>query len=405
MDLKKLFISLIIITMLTGCSVTDLKDSEFKNKEVYNYLEKNYSIVDVESDNFEDVNIIDTENKRVFLTGEKHGNKGNMKLREKFLKYFKKETDFKYYLCELSYSMGYFLNKYLETGDTEILDNIYKPLKGTYAWNKDNYNHWKMLYEYNKKLPKESKIKVVGIDIEHQPSNALRCIYDVLPKEEPKEEISEMINEFKAIMSQEKKVNHEGLKDFSKRLKKDIEENKKEYKEYLEDDLFIFNLVNNNILYRYEAYGNDNFNSFRDEKIYENFEKIYNNNPDEKYFGQWGIGHIYQREQKDVKWMATLMNDSKELKDKIVSIVYSYDDCKYMSKNNGSYEVKVIDNFDHKLDLIKDFTLFRLDGENSPFNDELIWPYSYSIEKKGVTTDYFQYLVVIKGLDATEPLD
>ena len=61
---------------------------------------------------------------------------------------------------------------------------MYKSLKGTYEWNKDNYNHWRKLYEYNKTLPVDKRIRVVGVDIEHQIDNAYRYLVDVLPERE-----------------------------------------------------------------------------------------------------------------------------------------------------------------------------------------------------------------------------
>ena len=84
---------------------------------------------------------------------------------------------------ELGYSHAYFINKYLDTRDLNILEEMYKSLKGTYEWNKDNYNHWRKLYEYNKTLPVDKRIRVVGVDIEHQIGcNAYRYLVDVLPE-------------------------------------------------------------------------------------------------------------------------------------------------------------------------------------------------------------------------------
>ncbi|HAK41564.1 MAG TPA: hypothetical protein DCM59_01010, partial [Clostridium sp.] len=130
---------------------------------------------------FADLAIMDSdiEGKEIFFTAEYHGTKINKQLSMKFLKYLKEKTNFKYYLCELPYSDAYFLNKYLDTGDIKILEEIYKPLKGTFEWNKDYFHHWKKVYEYNNTLPKESRIQVVGVDIEHQPINAYRFLVDV----------------------------------------------------------------------------------------------------------------------------------------------------------------------------------------------------------------------------------
>ena len=156
-------------------SYVDWKLSDNQLEILEEYLLNNYSIVNLEGDKgFVDLSILDSnlEGKEIFFTGEHHGVKANSELNMKFIKYLKEKTDFKYYLCESSYSKAYFINKYLETGDINFLESVYKPLKGTFGWTKDSYNHWKDLYEYNQTLPIEKRIQVVGVDIEHQIANA-----------------------------------------------------------------------------------------------------------------------------------------------------------------------------------------------------------------------------------------
>lgn len=428
---KVLIISAALLVLLNGCS-TPLNIHSMENKtlnksiendvlqtssnDIHQYLKTNYKVINPENNtDFCDLSIIDDNlnDKEIFFTGEDHGIKANIYLRMKFLKYFKEKTDFKYYLCELPYSDAYFLNKYLESGDKKILEEIYKPLKGTFEWNKDNYNHWKELYEFNKTLPEDRKIKIVAVDIEHQPLNSFKYMYSVLPKKEIPQEISELLTELKAITNGEKSLDFNGLKEFCEKLKKNIEENKKIYNQYLEDDYFGFKLVNDNILYMCEAYGSqgNDFNVVRDKRMYENFKQIYDRLPEGKYYGQWGLNHIFQKEQMGVKWIAAAMNDEKlNLNGKILSIAFSYDNCKFMSKNKDrSYSVSTDDDCG-SLDIFSEFTkenhtIFKLNGKNSPFSKELIWPFYCDKPKAGVTTDFFQYIIVIKNSEASEPLN
>lgn len=177
-SLKLLSIILILGVFLTSCNkekVTNIDSEESleqptNEEQIIHYLQKNYSAINLEDENeFEDLAIMDSDikGKEIIFTAEVHGSKANKELNMKFLKYFKEKNNFKYYLYETPYSDAYFINKYLETGDIKILEEIYKPLKGTLAWNKDSYNYWKRLYEYNKTLPKRKKIQVIGVDIEH----------------------------------------------------------------------------------------------------------------------------------------------------------------------------------------------------------------------------------------------
>lgn len=52
--------------------------------------------------------------------------------------------------------------------------------------------------------------------------------------------------------------------------------------------------------------------------------------------------------------------------------------------------------------LDKDFTLFKLNGKRSPFAQEL-----YFVESPdgGVTTDYFQYVLIIKDSKGATPIE
>lgn len=84
-----------------------------------------------------------------------------------------------------------------------------------------------------------------------------------------------------------------------------------------------------------------------------------------------------------------------------------------MERNNGSYSVEDITSLEGTDGEIfdelsqSDFGLFRLIGENSPYEKKLIMPLSEMFigpADKGVTTDYFQYIVLIKNSKATEPL-
>ena len=231
-----------MITKVKNCG-----DLMLSKDKIQKYLKTNHNKVNIDKDDeFLDLSIIedDLKGKEIFLTGENHGVKANVKLRMKFLKYFKEKTDFKYYLCELPYSISYFLNIYLETGDIEILNEAYKPLRGTDAWNKDDFNHWIKLYEFNSNLPKNRRIKIIGVDIEHQPENALRFMNYILPKGTIPMEIRKMIGELRAILNNDINISDNKIKEFSLKLNKDLENKEDVYRKYLGKDYFGFKFVN-----------------------------------------------------------------------------------------------------------------------------------------------------------------
>ncbi|MBU3204890.1 erythromycin esterase family protein [Clostridium algidicarnis] len=423
-----LSIFLMLGILLTGCK-KDEHSIQFTNKGseqlpekkniMQEYLKENYRAIDLEDEsNFADLAIMDSDiqGKEIFFTAEIHGTKANEQLNMKFLKYFKEKTDFRYYLCELSFSDAYFINKYLDTGDIKILEEIYKPLKGTFAWNKDAYKHWKKLYEYNNTLPKESRIEVIGIDIEHQPINAYRFLVDVLPEAEAPEEIKVVIDKIKSTSNDLEKLDDRTFIQCSEELQKDMKDKGNVYKEYLEENFTAFNLVNLNVLNKVDAYNHNkdqvDWNNTRDKMIYENFQTLQKELPKGKYYGQWGFNHTFQSKEKDIMWFATYLNSDDSLfKDKILTVIYNYDNCEKIDISEGGRYVThkfavVYPQIKETNDLLEgNFNIYKLTGENTPFSKTPMYYTSNGEELEASMLEFFQYIVCIRNSKATDPLN
>jgi hypothetical protein len=425
MKKTRYLIYLLILIVSITCSSRAISSNAVESSVdvdnlVNEYLLTNYSRIFFQgADDFTDLSIMDSDlaGKEMFLTAEHHAIKANAQLRIKFLRYFKEKANIKYYLAEYPYSMTHFINKYLETGDTKILKEIYRPLKGTYGWNKDDYDFWTELYEYNQEFAEEEKIQVIGIDIEHQLIEAYRFLVDVLPEQEAPEAIKDILarivlafDNYKAAHSpQEWRI----LTKLAGELHKDIAEKEGIYQDYLGDRFLGFRLVNQNMLYRAEAYegmhSDEEFNNIRDWMMYCNFQIIHDSLPKGKYYGQWGLNHTFQSKEKDIKWLASYLNDvGSFFRNKTISIVYLYDDCGQMQ--SGNYAVEEINTMIPQIKKANDFvggyvTIYRLNEEGSPFF-EIPMQCTYTtemLEKK--VTDFYQYIVCIKGSEATEPLN
>ncbi len=376
------------------------------DKDIKNYLERNHSIIHIENGSMEDLSIVDDDlkNKEIFMTGENHGVKANTELRTKFLKYFKEKTNFKYYLCELPYSMTYFLNRYMKTGDESIIENIYEPLKGTDAWNKDEFDYWKYLYQFNRGLSENDKIILVGVDIEHQPRNAFNFMRYCLDKND----VSGVINDYVEELGDIGSTIDEDLEDICKKIGSELIENKNLHKNFPGEYYHGFKHVNNNVLNAIETYLGTNFNGVRDMKMYENFMDIYSRLPEDKYFGQLGLSHIFQKSFPHINWFgSSLDGEDSGFKDKVLSIAYAYKDCRYLYPTTRKNYTSSIDTLDSSIPefeyfINSNYTLFKLNGEDSPFDEELIWPLEHKSPVGGATTDYFQYLVVAGNSDAME---
>lgn len=387
-----------------------------KENKVAEYLRYNHSEIDVNNDmEFLDLAILDDElvGKEIFLTGEVHGIKANLDLHMEFLKYFKEKIDFKYYLSEFSYSNAYFLNKYLETGDVDILEDIFQELKGSYSWNNDSFNFWIDLYDYNKTFPDDRKIEIIGVDIELQPTTSYRYLVDVLPKEESPVEIKKMIDNTVNTFNRLIEYGYGSTYGHAKDLQKDIAAKESIYRKYLGEDYFGFKTVVGNLLNYEKAYKNKrnqvDWNNLRDEMIYENFVLIQRRIPKGKFFGQWGVNHLFQNKERDIKWFATYLNENELYKDKVLSIAFNYENSLQMGKmGDKQYIINEIDFIFPYMKVANDtiggnMNLYKLNGRNSPFKNI---PMHYTFNQKPLDepiSDFIQYILYIKDSGPTEP--
>lgn len=106
-------------------------------------------------------------------------------------------------------------------------------------------------------------------------------MHDIMPQEQAPVEILDTINLIKSELYNfdSSSYSYEEIKNLSENIKNDIELNTEFYKEYLGEDFFGFNHVNNNVLYLLEALesrktSSNGWNSTRDKYIYENFKII-----------------------------------------------------------------------------------------------------------------------------------
>jgi len=369
---------IVVIFICTACTVP----SSTKENNVPEYYK-----ISVDRNKTDDLNVLDNDlkDKDIIFTAEFHGMKANMELELKFLKYLKEKTNFKYYLCELSYAQGLKLNEFLNTGDTAILDELFSYYKGTFAYTKDSYNRWVELYEYNKNFNDDDKIKVIGVDVEHQILYAAKVLKEILPANDPPKEINDSINSLK---------NYIGDEDSIKAIHEDLLARESLYRDYFGENYFDIELIIRNIKNLYYVKEKDTlFNARRDAVMYENFMGIYDTIEDGIFYGQWGHNHTYQAEESDIKWFATYLNEEK-FKDKILTIAYTYDNCKFMNKTgNGGYSIKDFDTF-------SGYTL-----ENGDEQTAILFDIQDSSSAFHENAKYFQYILVISDSEATVPFN
>lgn len=401
---------LLMVCITNGCN-NRVKSSNASYNKVNSFLEKNHASIYVNNGNISNnFKILDSDiNKNdIILTGEEHAIKGNYELKLSLLKYLNQKYNIRYLLDEIGYSSSCFINQYLESGDETKLKLVFNNLDGTAYYNKDNYNFWIKLRKYNISVPESKRIKVIGIDVEHQMNTACEYLNYLLSASTPPQKIQSSIDRYKNAS----KIYN--LAEFTKainNLQNDIKVNSNTYSEYLGNNYFDFNMIVDNIVNSINACASNraNFDEIRESSIYSNFKRIYLHLPVEKYFGQFGMEHVYQRTcssyMKNKTRFAMYLNcNDSPVRGKVLSIAYGYENCFFMNCQNNYFESKC-DSIIKDIGTIDKYsktyiTIFKLDGDNSPFNRTALF---VEVPNGGCTTDYFQYIILIKNAKGTRP--
>lgn len=345
--MKKKWYIIIAISLIIaiGGGIAIYEVNKPKTKKAEKNSKSIISEIDLKNENnYDGFKLLDSDikNKDVILTGEVHTQAVNYQLKLKFLKYLSKQYNVKYYLMEGAYSTGQLLNLYLKRGDINILKSYMNLIRqSVFMYTNEEYNFWINLYNYNKILPENKKIRVIGIDCESTRSWEFMKI--LLPKEDPPNNIKDMIN---GIKKPTFKTIEQFIVYFSE-LNKSLKDYPDEYKSYLGENYFDFQLIASNvdksksILKIYASSSKKEFNNMsdvRNEIMYSTFVSVYNHIPKGKYYGQFGGQHVelqkMEQENKEDPFASKLNNlANSPLKGKVMSIDYCY-----RGYNDSNYE-------------------------------------------------------------------
>jgi hypothetical protein len=233
----------------------------------------------------------------IYWLGEGHATASNYDIA--FDLYCKIDSAVKvdYILLESNYLQTHYLNKYMKSGDSLMLDLAFSTSVGTFGWTKEHKSYYERIYAHEIKKAKESRIQFVAIDIEHGYWHTHKFLIDSL--------IPSTISDSNRIISQIRQplsYSKDFLNYYTK-LHDDIIHNEEEYKSILRNQFELVKyLIKNicNITYCQSLPANL-WNKTRDSLIYENF-KYYNESlhfKDKVSFGLWGTDHIYQAPTKE----------------------------------------------------------------------------------------------------------
>lgn len=416
MKLKKT-IFILIPFLLTAVIIGYTPDSKKAENASYNekkekydmnkYLDKNHAEIDLDLGsgfNLLDEDIVKSD---VILTGEYSNVSKNYQVKLSLLKYLNKKYNVRYLLENISYSESGLINEYLKSGDVSKLDFV---VSGRIDF-KDFNDFWTKLKEYNDTLPESKRIAVIGISMEYHSWSTLAYINSLIPESEPISEIKPFIKAYKEkVNTYNKKMEQKSFDELIKafqNLHKNMEANPAAYEKYLGNRYFDFRLIADNFgeILNLNSAGVIDYKEVEESSLYNNFKKIHYNLPKGKYFGQFEMEHIYQNKfacMEDTKSFAMNLNGSDSpVGCRVLSIAYAYQNCKALTDQIDNREADVETEFTD-LNLLQnisksDITLFKLNGDKSPFSTK---SYFVTSIDNMPDTDYFKYIILIKNSKA-----
>jgi hypothetical protein len=187
---KKVF----LLILLLGVWTTSIG----QNDSITNYLTLNANVINLEKVNYQ-FNKSFYEND-VFFFGFIHGSEIPQKLDVELLKDLNK-NGVQYYAPEIDYSLAYFFNEYLISGNELILDfacNQYRnrvPQDASIQFK----NKWKAIYEYNNSITNVERITVLGLDKEFSKDLTLTHIAFIAPEKNTGIPIVDSLKYFKNL--------------------------------------------------------------------------------------------------------------------------------------------------------------------------------------------------------------
>ena len=233
----------------------------------------------------------------MYWLSEAHGTASNYDIAFDLFSKIDSAVGVDYILLESNYLQTYYLNKYMKSGDSFMLDLAFSTSVGTFGWTKEHKSYYERIYDYEKKKSKENRIHFVGIDIEHAYWHSHKFLIDsILPS---KFSDSNMLI---SRIRQPLRYNIDYFNYYS-HLYDDILKNEDSYRLLLGENFDIAKyLVKNiyNITYC-KNLPSKSWNNTRDSLIYENF-KWFNERlhfAQKVSFGLWGTDHIFQSPTKN----------------------------------------------------------------------------------------------------------
>jgi len=362
-------------------------------------LEQQYAFVLLEED---------LAGMEIFLAGEAHGVAINNELAYQLLVFLHREAGVRYLVWEGGYGLGDLLNRYLQGGSEDLLELVFSQLEGS-AWSsQEHYFFWKHLARFNRERPPEERIEVVGLDLELPLTSPVIYLDYLLQKTDadilqPLQQLAADFRELQGVDQLYSSGVRSAALDLSRYLQGEVPGKEEELQKILGDNWFHFEYVVESLHRTTGAWGQGE--QVREDYVLSSLLALQGRLNRGPLFGQWGGNHVLQRMRLGINWLgALLQGPDSPYKGQVLSIYYVYDHCRRLDPRSGQEEdytsPEIADLHQLRRAASGEITMFRLNAPTSPFNEELHFLTRHS---RGVTTDYFQYIIMLRNQEAERP--
>ena len=382
--IAKILSGLLVVTLLLGgCG------NQEKIQTPEEYIDENLREISL-SDPWAEGTLGNTEDYQVFLSGEAHGIEENYEAEKRLIEYLHTYEGVRYLICELSVSEGIILEKYIQTGEAELLTEFMDSMAETEDCNQGYYQFLQWLCQYNMSLPEEERLHMFGLDVEFQQDMTIKALQMLDTKAKP-ENLEEGPPK-KAVQAV-----RDGSSQWYELLQKAAQEESEETEAYYRENWKWAEriLKNQETTLQFVKEGGDAESQLRDDNMADNFWFVYDQFPEEKFFGQFGSYHVYLEytasaygvEQGHQPFGSLLDPEDSPLEGKVCSILL-------YNVSNTTEWVEI----NRHIEGLKDIKLenrnmlLSLNEKRSPFVEEEIWQEE---EQELPVCDYIQKIIFL----------
>lgn len=350
----------------------------------------------------------------VFLTGEAHGSADSIELASLLARYLADSGRPTTLLWEIGFAAGILLDDYLVGGDPTILDEVLESSEGTYLFTHEWRSFYRTIRAFNEERTGADRIRLLGVDIEHQYVRGLLLMQDSLPTDPIATAPPELSSAVQGLVAWSPTDAAESAdNDLSAAISRSLADQTSAWRGYLGAAFDRFRIAALAVRSRFDCYetSGDRFAAAREEAIGQIFGEAdaWHRTTVEPtipfYYGHWGRVHVRRAPTDGVGWIAGRIESDPGYDDAVLTAKLFYHESLALRRN--PYRIAPLADPPIAVGLLArssvgPITLYDLDERDSPFSSgaELV----ESPEPGRVTTDYFQLAVLVSGGTAARPL-